>query len=69
MVSDTEFKKSADEEISFGLQTDKVSHINSQVPSVTLKINDVPLKVLTDTGSRLNIFSETIVDKMSEIPI
>ena len=65
-MSDTKFKKSEDEEISFGLQTDKVRHINSKVPAMTFKINDVPLKVLTDTGSRLNIFSEAIVDKMCQ---
>ena len=66
--SDTEFKKSENEEISFGLQTDKVSHINSKVPSMTLKINDVPSKVLINTSSTLNIVSETIVDKMCPKP-
>ena len=66
--SDTEFKKSEDEEISFGLETDKVSHIISKVPSMTLTINDVPSKVLIDTGSTLNIVSETIVDKMCPKP-
>ena len=55
----------SDPEVSYGLKCDQVSHINSKVPCMTLKINDVETKSLIDTGSSLNIIDERVIQKMS----
>ena len=42
--SDTNYE--SDPEVAYGLKTDKVSHINSKVPCMPLKINDVETNAL-----------------------
>ena len=72
--SDTELKtqndinSDSDQEVTYGLKSHQVSHINSKVPCMTLKINDVDTKVLIDTGSSLNLVDEHVVQKMNPRP-
>ena len=72
--SDTELKGQSDTnydsdpEVAYGLKTDQVSHINSIVPCMPLKINDVETKALIDTGSSLNLVDECVIQKMSPKP-
>ena len=64
----SELNHDSDPEVSYGLKCDQVSHINSKVPCMTLKINDVETKSLIDTGSSLNIINERVIQKMSPRP-
>ncbi|XP_045163766.2 uncharacterized protein LOC123528082 [Mercenaria mercenaria] len=41
---------------------------SKKVPRINVKINSIDTKVLIDTGSSINIISQSVIDKMSPTP-
>ncbi|KAL4219053.1 hypothetical protein ACF0H5_021636 [Mactra antiquata] len=60
-------EQNSENAITFGL-AEIAKYVGDKVPKVTVSINGIFSKVLVDTGSSINIISESVINKMNPEP-